>query len=237
MMSPAPQKPVAAKTPNGPPKDIGASELWIALTQIPRPWEVVDFPRKDPITGAPVGQLAIWVLTQEEQVIASTHADKGARKLLGEDASKSSIGYETVYENEAVVWVLWFACRNVKNIKETAFPTPELLKKQLSVDEISALAKLYLQTQYKLGPIVAQMSSEEEEAWIRRLAEGGSVFPTALLSQRELERLVSSMASRLVSYWTDTSSVGSPLSEVSTSEGVGEEPAVVATEEEAPQES
>lgn len=196
---------------SGPPTDISASELWSALTKIPRPWKVVDFPRVDPMTKEPVGQLAIWVLTQEEQIAASAEADRVAKQLLKDPQrqGEANIGYENIYNNEATVQVLYRACRDVKDVKRPAFPSASVLRKQFSVDEISALAVLYLQVQGSIGPIVATMSVEEEKAWIGRLAEAGNVFPTSLLSPREQERLLLSMALQLVSFWTATPSPGS----------------------------
>lgn len=195
----------------GPPTDVSASELWTALTQIPRPWRLVDFPRVDPFTKEPVGQLAIWVLTQEEQIAASAEADQVAKKILKDPQrqGEANVGYENIYNNEATVQVLYRACRDAKDIKRPAFPSASLLRKHLSVDEISVLAVHYMQVQVAVGPIVAAMSPEEEKAWIGRLAEAGDVFPTGQLSQRQLEALLLSMAFQLVSFWTGTSSSGS----------------------------
>ena len=196
---------------NAPPKDVSASELWTALTQIPRPWKVVDFPRVDPMTKETVGQIAIWVLTQEEQIAASAEADQVAKKVLKDPQrqGEANIGYENVYNNEATIQVLYRACRDVKDVSRPAFPSASMLRKHMSVDEISVLAVHYMQVQSAVGPIVASMSPEEERAWIGRLADAGDTFPIALLSPREQEALLLSMASQLVSFWTATPSPGS----------------------------
>lgn len=200
-----------SNTGKGPPTDISPSELWVALTQIPRPWKVVDFPRIDPITKESVGQLAIWVLTQEEQIAASAEADRVAKQLLKDPQrdGDANIGYSNVYGNEATVQVLYRACRDVKDVMRPVFPSASMLRKHLSVDEISVLAVLYMQVQGTIGPIVASMSAEEEKLWIGRLADAGDVFPTAALSLREMEALLLSSAKQLVSFWTATSSAGS----------------------------
>ncbi len=196
---------------SSPPTDLPVSELWTALTQIPRPWKVVDFPRVDPITKEPIGQVAIWVLTQEEQIAASAEADRVAKQLLKDPQRKgeANLGYENIYNNEATVQVLYRACRDVKDITRPAFPTSSLLRKHLSIDEISVLGVLYMQVQSSIGPIVSSMTAEEEKTWIGRLAEAGNIFPTGWLSQLEQERLLLSLASQLVSFWTATSSPGS----------------------------
>ena len=197
---------------NGPPADLSPSELWSALTVTPRPWKVVDFPRIDPITKEVVGQVAIWALTQEEQIAASASADSVVKKLMKDPqrSNEANLGYENVYNNEVTVQVLARACRDAKDIKRPAFPSPGQMRKAFSVDEVSVLAVLYLQVQAELGPIVANMTGDEEEAWIGRLAEAGEVFPTASLSPRLLERLLISMARRLVASSMATPSAGSP---------------------------
>ncbi len=201
---------MTAATSKGPPTDVSASELWTALMATPRPFEVVDFPRVDPITKEPVGQLAIWVLTQEEQIAASAEADRVAKQLLKDPQreGEANLGYANIYGNEASVQVLYRACRDAKNVMRPAFPSASMLRKFLSVDEISVLAVLYMQVQSTLGPIVASMTADEEKLWIGRLADAGDVFPTAALSLREMEALLLSSAKQLVSFWTATSSAG-----------------------------
>ena len=54
------------------------------------------------------------------------------------------------------------------------------------------------------------MSTEEREAWILRLQEGGSAFPFDSLSWEQQRTLVTSMASQLVSCWMAMCSLGSP---------------------------
>ncbi len=211
---------------SGPPKDVSPSELWTALMATPRPWKVVDFPRVDPFTKEPVGQLAIWVLTQEEQIAASAEADRVSKQLLKDPQREgdANIGYTNIYGNEATVQVLYRACRDAKDVTRPAFPSASVLRKHLSVDEISVLAVLYMQVQASLGPIVASMTADEEKLWIGRLADAGDVFPTAVLSLREMEALLLSSAKQLVSFWTATSSAGSAL-ESGGSDGIQTEPA------------
>lgn len=193
-----------------PSKDIAPSELWAALTQIPRPFRIVPFPRKDP-NGTPVGELAIWVLTQEEQIAAAADAERTAKKLLSEASDQTTgMGYADVYRNEATVQVLYRACRDAKDPKKPVFPSPGEMRKKLTVDEIGTLVRHYYTAQAELGPIVTDFESEgEQEAWIRRLAEGGSAFPIDSLSPELVDRLLISMASQLVSFWTAMSSAGS----------------------------
>lgn len=198
----------------GPPKDIEASELWSLITTFPRPNRIVDFPRKDP-AGLVLGQLKMWVLTQEERNMCAAEAERYAKASLKEASGQTSgSGYAVLYDNEAAVQFLWRACRDINDEKRHAFPSPGMLRKALTGEEIGLLMRTYVMLQWELGPIAADFTSlEEEEAWIRRLAEGGEVFPIASLSEGLQERLLLSMARRLANFWTATSSPGSPPEE------------------------
>lgn len=193
-------------------KEISASDLWLALTALPRPHKKVPFPRNMPGTDDPVGELAIWPLSQEEQMAANAEADRFTKKLLKDPQQKdqANLGYHHTYGNETAVQVLYRACRDPKDISRPAFPSPSLMRAKLSTDEIGVLFNQYCTVASEIGPIVAYMSNEERESWIARLAEGGSAFPFDSLSWEQQRNLVSFMASQLVSCWTAMCSLGSP---------------------------
>lgn len=200
----------------GPPDDIPASKLWLKLQEMPRPSRVVDFPRIGP-DGSPVGSLAMWVLTQEEQMICSAAAEEFTRRVL-KDGRKEELGYDAVYSNAACVEILYRACRDPEDIKRPAFPTPKAIRETLTADECGRLFEHYLTVQLEVGPIVAHMSPEEMNAWVARIAEGGSAFPFDLLSSDVQKTLVLFMARRLASSPMATSSAGSPPGEPPTNE-------------------
>lgn len=212
--------------------------LWLALTKIPRPHKVVDFPRNDPETGKPVGQIAIWPLTQEEQMVCNAEADRYAKALLKDAQQKgeANFGYEHTFGNESAIQILFRACRDPQDLNRAAFPSTTLMRRKLSADEVSALFNLYLVVQVELGPIVRNMSPEELEALVRRIAEGGSAFPFSLLSLETQVTLLRFMASKLVSFWTATTSPGSPQGEQPSKRPSGDEadiePVVVPSEDE-----
>jgi len=198
----------------GPPASIEASELWALITQLPRPVRVVDFPGKDP-NGSPVGQVAIWPLTQEELMICAAQASRVAKELMGAvTTTDPQLAYEKVFQDACASEILARACRDVKDeangYKRAAFPAPREIRRRLTQDQIQILARAYLRVEAELGPVVATLSPEEEEAWIRRLAQAGNVFPIVSLSREALELLTLSLACRLRSSLTDTSSHGSP---------------------------
>jgi hypothetical protein len=193
-------------------EEVEPSELWLALTALPRPHRVVPFPRNLPGSDSPVGELAVWPLTQEEQMAANVEADRWTKKLLKDPQQKdqANLGYHHTYSNEVAIQVLWRACRDPKNIERPAFPSPALMRAKLSTDEVGVLFSQYLTVQSEIGPIVAYMSKDERDAWILRLQEGGSAFPFDSLSWEQQRILVTSMASQLVSCWTAMCSLGSP---------------------------
>lgn len=208
----------------GPPDHIPADELWTFITQLPRPTRHVEFPRKDPNTGEAIGQVVLQILSQQEQMAACIAAERFARDLLKEYAKKGEegLGYDNVYNNAAAVEVLYRATLSASSFdegeKRPFFPSPKDMREKLSPDEIGILMAAYLRFQSESGPIVSQMTEEEMEAWVKRLAEGGSAFPLYRCSSDAVTELVMRMASRLYSYWTATSSPGSPQEESTQSD-------------------
>ncbi len=205
--------PTAQKKPfMGPPEDVEASDLWIALTALPRPHRIVPMPRNMPGTNEPVGELAMWPLSQEEHHMSNAAAEETVKRMLKETPKKddANFGYKNLFENEIAVQQLWRACRDPKNLERPAFPSPKALRLNVTADEIGVLYNHFLTTQVELGPIVTRLEEDEFEAWVRRLADGGKSSPFDSLSWDLRTTLVRTMASRLVDSWTATSSAGSP---------------------------
>jgi hypothetical protein len=195
------------------------TDLWARICAMPRPHKVIDFPRKDPTTGEPIGQIAMWVLTQEEQEACAANANNKTRELI--KSTKGEIpkdddardGQRDLYHNLAADEVLYRACRKVDDLKSSFFPSAALLRQYLSVDEVGVLISNYYSVQAELGPIVARMSAEEQEAFLARLQKSGDRFPLDSVSREELIRLLIFSVSRVPSSSTDTSSPGSPRDE------------------------
>lgn len=203
---------------NGPPTNIAAGDLWAQICAIPRPSRVADFPRLDPASGKPVARVRLMVLTQEEQMLCASAAEKITRAMLkdvpkGDDARR---GYDDVYNNAAAIEILFRACKKEEDATASFFPTPQAIRQALSIDEVGVLFSEYLMAQTELGPIVSKMSPEEMDAWVERLGEGGAMFPLASLSSEMLTSLAFGLACQLHALRTATSSVGSPLEEPAT---------------------
>ena len=198
---------------SGPPENIPPADLWTAITKIPRPFRIVDFPRNMPGTDTPVGKLAIVILSQEEQMEAAASAESTTRKYLKDGAPKKDEarrGYDDIYSNAAAVEVLYRSCKRHDDIARNLFPTPHDIRASLSMDEVGVLTSMYLQAQAELGPIVAKLSDEEVDAWVSRLVEGGSALPLGLLTSDALSTLAFGLACRVHTYSTAISSLGTP---------------------------
>lgn len=186
-------------------------DYWAKLIALPRPHRVVEFPRKLG-NEAPV-ELAMWVLSQEEQMACSASADAVAKKLLKETpkSDERSRGYEDIYQNAAAVEVLFRVCRKKDNLEQPFFPSPDMIRRHLTTDEIALLFTHYLSLQAELGPIVARMEKGEMDDLIAQLVASGSRFPLDSLSPETLKNLAISMVSHLHAYSTGIYSPGTPL--------------------------
>jgi hypothetical protein len=194
----------------GPPKDISPGMLWAKLQEMPRPSRTVEFPRLGP-DNEPIGEVAIWVLTQEEQMMCSAAAEKFAKERV-KDGKREDLGYETIYANESVVQILLRACRDPLDVSRSIFPTASAIRSSLTSEECGRLFEYYLSVQLDLGPIITKLTEEELDLWVDRLVEGGlAASPFVLLSPDMQKVLAHSMASQIARSRKDTSSAGSPL--------------------------
>lgn len=201
---------------NGPPPGVAPSELWAALTALPTPHEVVDFPVKDPILGASIGKVAIVPLSPEDMMTCHKVASDWAGDFTKEKpkAGEESPSYVKIYSDEASIQVLWRALRdaNDKTLEKRAFPAPVMLRrKPFTSDILAVLMRMYLRTCVTRGPIIATMSKEEMEAWVTVLEEGGSASPLDLLSREMQSDLVMHLVAQCKSLRTASTSPGSLL--------------------------
>lgn len=213
------------RPPQGPPKDVDASDLWSLLTTLPTPHRIVDHPRKLPNSNESVGQIAIIPLTQQETINAQIAAeiytrdvlkDRKSGKPLGKDDAITP-GYDSIFKNEAAAQVLYRACRRPNDLTRPVFPAPQLLKDKLTADEIGVLVNEFNITRVRCGPIVSLMTTEEKDAWLDALEAGGeAIAPFASLSSDlSLELLMHSVA-RTRSLRKASSSPGGPLDDPSS---------------------
>lgn len=199
-----------------PPSDVSASELWTLLSARERPYELVDFPQFDPLTGKPLCQVAMWPLTQGEIIIAKAEATKVARAAIKEkfDLTERVEGYVQVFEEACASEIIFRCCRSVKDpINVAAFPSAAAVRFKLTGDEMAVLISSYTLVQRKLGPISDTLSEGEFEAWIERLKVGGNSLPLASFSSALRIDLIMYLVDHYVTLPMDKSSVGSPPEE------------------------
>jgi len=150
-------------------------------------------------------------------MVCTAAAEKIAKEHL-KDSKKDELGYERLFTDAVCVEVLFRACRDAEDVSKPAFPSPKSIRHALTTEECAMLFQHYLTVQLELGPMVVTMSDDEVEAWITRLAEGGSSFPFDMLSSDLQKILLLHMAYQLRSLPTDKSFAGSLPEESSTSD-------------------
>lgn len=188
-----------------PPEDLTPDQLWVKMQEIPRPTEVVDFPRKDPTTGRTLSRIRIQVLTVDEHTTARL---EGRRKVMEKYNVKSSelddFVMQSVVSDVCAKEALKLACLGVNPFSEAdnikrypyMFPTDERIN-TLSADEIVTLFNTYTLVQAKYGPFSESvMSDEEYNAWINVLTEGAKVHFLARKNLPQLAELACGLASR-----------------------------------------
>lgn len=213
----------------GPP-DLPPGELLTALTTQPRPYKIVPFPRRDPMTKEAIGDIAIWPCIQRELMEARAAADAYAKRLFRKDdkprEGETNLGYEGIFKDALTVELLVRACRQPKDLKSAAFPTAQIFRDHVTANEAAVLTRLYLQIERDVGPLVDLMTNEEMDAWIKRLQEDGTRHPLAFLSTEQMEDLLMYSVSRPATSPTGSTSSGSPQGDGSTDSEADGPPAV-----------
>lgn len=211
-----------------PPKNIDPTDLWSQITTLPRAHRVVPFPRMN-ADGVPIGNVAIVVLDGDDVTLANINAEKAAReqykRIVGELPKNDEVNeaYSKAFNARASRELIYRSCKKANDCQpdyrgvcivdherlSPMFPTLEAIGK-LSTDETAVLIRHYMQTQAEVGPIVANMSKDEMNAWIEVLGKGGSSAPLALLSSDQANALVMHMACQLCDSQTANNSHGTP---------------------------
>jgi len=187
-----------------PPKDVPASALFLKLMELPRPSEVIDFPRKGS-DGKPIDRIRIQTLTSEDQdkARAMAHAEMLRRGFSAEDIG--SYGIREVYSDAVAKELIAMSCLTAEGA-DFGDGVPKYGRvfrdggqvSKLAADEILTLFNAWQLLQHKYGPIEG-LDQNEVDAWIKRLVEGGSGFPLLELALPDLVELTTSLAARIYS--------------------------------------
>jgi len=194
---------------NLPPKGTDAGALWTTLTALPRPTSA---PFEVQLRGS-TQHVVFRVLTASELASVRATADKAAREFLANISGATEPGglaYEESYEQEKACALLALACRQAEDPRFGAFPSAKQARQELTDDEISVLLVGYAKFRRESGPMLAELTREEMDAWVKLLEQGASRLPLARLSGEALSDLVMYLVSLRRSSPTGTSSAGSP---------------------------
>lgn len=223
------------REPQGPPKDVDASELWLTLTAIPVPHVVEDFPVKDPVMGTSFAKVAIVPLAPEEMFACRKLAYDYTSKLFdGEkpESGKESEAFRQVMGDEATIQILHRALRdaNDSTLARKAIPSPLLMRRApFTSDLLAVLLKMYLTACMKCGPIISTMSKIEMDAWLDALEEGAAAVPFEWFSLGMQSDLLMHSVARCKALRTASGSRGGPQGASSTGSGqptmISDEPA------------
>jgi len=188
-----------------PPKDVEPSELWKILSSSEQPSEVVDFPRKNR-AGKPIAKVRISCLSVDDHDTARLRAHEWLKEKGIPIEEFNTDGMIKTMGDATARHLLALACKSVEPIPGCsphdppkyayAFRTPEDLT-TLSSDELTVLFTTWQMVQNKFGPFEGNIESDAEvSAWVKRLVEGASANPLALLTWHQLVGLVMSLAER-----------------------------------------
>lgn len=193
----------------GPPNDVAPADLWIKLTERPRPTCDFQMPGADK-DGQPLPFCKLWIMTEHELHLARAQADLYAKKVLLGENKVGDLGYADIYRNELFVQLVAAAARNPNNIIFPVFNSPKHAREKLTSDELTAFAEAYNIFRRHSGPLISDMTKDEMDAWIDVLMKGGSAVPLARLEFHAVTALLEHSVSLLRNSLTDNGSAGSP---------------------------
>lgn len=199
-----------------PPADEQPSALFSKLLEMPRPTQVIDFPRKDE-QGNPVGTVRIQILTAKEHDQARELAHNALKKRGYDKEDMSAPAIREVLGDAIAKELIAMACLSEQNYGESDRPlykrefrnSADLEKAGIRADELLILFNAYQLVQNKYGPIERNLSEADIDSWIVRLQEGAAEFPLLNLALPQLVLLVQSLAQR---HFTLCSTMASRLS-------------------------
>lgn len=185
------------------------------LAKRSRPYVPFTFHKREDEEVATEAVLVVLSESEMQECFAEAQkfADAKTREKTGDATNHSSkFGWAEVYEDEKIVQVMTLAMREVGYPKEDLrfVPNPKMLRDALNSDELGVLNRAYQNLRADSGPIISQVSSDDAEAWIQALMEGGKRSPLSRLSSEGLTDLVMHLVARLKSSSTTSGLSGSP---------------------------
>lgn len=212
----------------GPPSDVEPTELLRLLMATERPSEVLPFPRNG-ADGKPLFQYRMVVLNQLELDQARISSERYTRDRIKADHKLTDDqlnqvrreAWLEVYEDAKCCDLLCTAMREVEPTEgkyRQVFTSANKVRELLTNDEIAMLMESYTTIKMKYGPLWAELSDDELETWLDILERGATAAPLCSLSHAGLVQLTVSLAARLSTLKTDSSSDGLQSPEPLTSD-------------------
>lgn len=248
--SQAQEAPSAPEAPKPEELDVGSdpSDLVRALLAFPGPTKIIDFPQRLPGVDDAIGQLLIVPISQQDAMDIQAAAHGYVRGLL-KDPKKAvkdaetrftideirTMGYDGLFKNECATQTLFRACKDPRDKDKRrsqmrpVFPSPKVMRRLLTHDQVGVMMSNYTRVQLELGPIIAFMSDEECDLWIEKLIAGRGADPLGSLSLESSKDLILRLVFHLRMSRTGKSSSGGLLE--STPNGNESSPAPEASEE------
>lgn len=183
--------------------------IWAKLTELPRPSQLVPFPRLNPETGNPYCDIRMVILTAEETARVTAEAEKRTRKSLQDTLpgnDQHSQGYNELFRDYTIEGVLFHSCRHPDDINKHFFPSQSSIFKVLTADEAGILFNDYAMISAELGPVISDLTQEEMDNWIERIQKDAkNKFFLNSFTSEQLKMFIVYLVSRLSNSQTDKS--------------------------------
>jgi hypothetical protein len=138
------------------------------MSQLPRP---ISEAARVAIRGHEVGAIRFWPLTDEEEHRARSIARREAVAV----AREGTESFDEIYAITLGSAVLAVAMRSADDVRRPVFQDSASTG-VLSVDEQTALLRMYRQFREGVGPALNNITSSDMDAWIAALSKGADVL-------------------------------------------------------------
>jgi hypothetical protein len=204
-----------------PPENIKDYDLFAQITQLPRPYKIVDSPLK--LADGSYAPVAIWALTQEEHCRCTASAEEWTQNILKErikhpKKDEQCLAYDKLHFNRSTSEVLFRAVRRADDINKPFFTDVKSIQFYLTLDQIVHMFNQYNIVMKELGPMINDLTAFEMDLWIDKLKRGSSIAPLDNLSSQMQSQLILYMADHFVSSQMDKSSQSTVVEEPKKSE-------------------
>lgn len=118
----------------------------------------------------PIPAVVVRLVAKFEEWNSRDLAKSSVKAIISDDDAKKDVGILDDLEQAGVVW---WACRDPKNVNETAFPSPEWIAKTMTSEQIATLLRLVHAVRDKHGPSkgASKFTPDDLDAWVEAVAK------------------------------------------------------------------